>query len=97
VNSIIEMMSRKAPEIFAAQVRALLARPDATAVLDQIRCPVLLLTGQDDGWSPAAQHAAMHAKIAGSMLVIVPGSGHMSMLERPAEVSAALRAWLYTC
>jgi pimeloyl-ACP methyl ester carboxylesterase len=37
------------------------------------------------------------AKIAGSQLVIVPDCGHMSMLERPAEVSAALRAWLYTC
>ena len=96
-NSIIEMMSRKTPGIFAAQVRALLDRPDATAVLDQIRCPTLLLTGQDDGWSPPAQHAAMHAKIAGSTLVIVPGCGHMSMMERPAEVSAALRAWLYTC
>jgi pimeloyl-ACP methyl ester carboxylesterase len=102
VNSIIEMMSRKTPEIFAAQVRALLARPDATEVLDQIRCPALLLTGQEDGWSPPAQHAAMFAKIgaakiAGSTLVVVPGSGHMSMMERPAEVSAALRAWLYTC
>jgi pimeloyl-ACP methyl ester carboxylesterase len=97
VNSIIEMMSRKTPEIFAAQVRALLARPDATEVLDQIRCPALLLTGQEDGWTPPAQHAAMHAKISGSTLVIVPGCGHMSMMERPAEVSAALRAWLYTC
>jgi pimeloyl-ACP methyl ester carboxylesterase len=97
VNSIIEMMSRKTPEIFAAQVRALLARPDASPILDQVRCPALLLTGQEDGWSPAAQHAAMAARIAGSTLVIVPGSGHMSMMERPAEVSAALRAWLYTC
>ena len=91
------MMSRKTPEIFAAQVHALLARPDASPILDQIRCPALLLTGQEDGWSPAAQHAAMHAKIAGSKLVIVPECGHMSMMERPAEVSAALSAWLYTC
>jgi pimeloyl-ACP methyl ester carboxylesterase len=102
VNSIIEMMSRKTPEIFAAQVRALLSRPDASPVLDQIRCPALLLTGGEDAWSPPAQHAAMlekmaAAKIAGSTLVIVPGSGHMSMMERPAEVSDALRAWLYTC
>jgi hypothetical protein len=51
VNAIIEMMSRKTPEIFAAQVRALLARPDASAVLEQIRCPALLLTGREDGWS----------------------------------------------
>jgi len=97
VNSIIEMMSRKTPDIFAAQVQALLARPDASAVLEQIRCPALLLTGREDGWSGPAQHAAMSAKIAGGKLVIVPDCGHMSMMERPAEVSAALRAWLYTC
>ncbi len=99
VNAITEMMSRKTPEIFAAQVRALLSRPDASPVLEQIRCPALLLTGREDGWSTPAQHAAMFdkmpaAKIAGSQLVIVPDSGHMSMLERPAEVSAALRTWL---
>jgi pimeloyl-ACP methyl ester carboxylesterase len=97
VNSIIEMMSRKTPEIFAAQVKALLARPDASAVLEQIQCPTLLLTGREDGWSGPAQHKAMSGKIAGSQLVIVPDCGHMSMMERPAEVSAALRAWIYTC
>jgi pimeloyl-ACP methyl ester carboxylesterase len=94
VNPIMEMMSRKTPEIFAAQVRALLERPDATPVLDAIRCPTLLVTGREDGWSGPAQHAAMAAKIAGSRLEIVPDCGHMSMLERPVEVSAALREWL---
>jgi pimeloyl-ACP methyl ester carboxylesterase len=39
VNAITEMMSRKTPEIFAAQVLALLARLDAIAVLEQNRCP----------------------------------------------------------
>ena len=94
VNSIVEMMARKTPEIFAAQVRALLARPDATGVLEQIRCPALLLTGREDGWSPPAQHIAMAAKIPGSRVVIVPDSGHMSMMERPADVTAALRSWI---
>jgi pimeloyl-ACP methyl ester carboxylesterase len=94
VNSILEMMSRKTPEIFAAQVRALLARPDAGPVLEQIRCPALLLTGREDGWSGPAQHQAMAAKIAGSRLVVVPDCGHMSTLERPLEVNAALGAWL---
>jgi pimeloyl-ACP methyl ester carboxylesterase len=95
VNSIIEMMSRKTPEIFASQVRALLARPDATAVLEQIRCPALVLTGCDDGWSGPAQHQAITSKIPGGRLVIVPECGHMSMMERPVEVSAALRDWLF--
>ncbi len=98
VNSIIEMMSRKTPEIFAAQVRALLARPDASQVLEQIRCPALLITGREDGWSGPAQHQAMFhklaARIAGSKLVVVPDCGHMSTMERPVEVSAALRDWL---
>jgi len=97
VSAIMEMMSRKTPEIFAAQVRALLARPDASAVLEQIRCPALLLTGGEDGWSGPSQHTAMAARIAGSQLVIVPDCGHMSVMERPMEVGAALRAWLYTC
>lgn len=94
MSTIIEMMSRKSPEIFAAQVRALLNRPDASPVLEQIRCPALLLTGREDGWSGPAQHTAMASKIAGSQLVVVPDCGHMSMMERPVEVSAALRAWL---
>ncbi len=94
VNGIMEMMSRKTPEIFAAQVKALLARPDASEVLQQIRCPALLLTGREDGWSGPAQHAKMMEKIVGGQLVVVPNCGHMSPLERPAEVSAALRAWL---
>jgi pimeloyl-ACP methyl ester carboxylesterase len=97
VNAIVEMMSRKTPDIFAAQVRALLARPDATAILQQIQCPALLLTGREDGWSTPEQHRAIAGQIPGSHLAIVPDCGHMSMLERPAEVSAALRAWLYTC
>lgn len=94
VNSITDMMSRKTPEIFAAQVRALLARRDATLVLEQIRCPALLITGREDGWSGPAQHQAMAARIPGSKLVIVPDCGHMSTLERPEAVSAALRDWI---
>src|ERR1700733_3045105 len=72
VNSIIEMMSRKTPDIFAAQVRALLARPDASEVLEQIQCPTLLLTGREDGWCTPDPHRAMAAKIAGSQIAIRP-------------------------
>jgi len=94
VSTIIDMFARKTPDTFAAQIHALLGRPDATAVLEQIRCPALLLTGREDGWSPPARHAEMAAKIPGSRLVTIPDCGHMSMLERPGEVTAALRLWL---
>lgn len=95
-HSIIEMMARKTPDIFEAQVRALLARPDASTVLESIRCPAMLLTGREDRWSGPAQHLAMDGKIARGRLVIVPHSGHMSTMEQPGAVSRALRTWLST-
>jgi pimeloyl-ACP methyl ester carboxylesterase len=94
VDAIIEMMARKTPDIFGAQIRALLARPDATEVLEQIGCPALLLTGREDDWSPPARHAEMAAKIPESTLVVIPECGHMSVMERPSEVTAAMRLWL---
>lgn len=94
-ETIIEMFARKTPEIFEAQIRALLSRPDATPVLESICCPALLLSGREDAWSPPARHAAMAATIPGpSSVVTVPNCGHMSTLEQPAAVAEALRAWL---
>lgn len=96
VNTIIEMFARKTADTFAAQIRALLDRPDATAVLEQIRCPALLLTGREDQWSPVSRHEEMAARIPRSTLTAVPECGHMSTLEQPAAVSVALRGWLAT-
>ena len=33
----------------------------------------------------------LHEQIAGSQLVVVPGAGHMVMLEQPAAVAEAWR------
>jgi pimeloyl-ACP methyl ester carboxylesterase len=94
IESIVAMFERRSVPEFAAQIRALLQRPDATSVLPRIACPTLLLCGEQDGWSPPAQHRAMAQLIPGSEFVSVPDSGHMSPLEQPAAVNAALHAWL---
>jgi len=94
MDSILEMIARKTPDIFAAQIKALLSRPDATAVLSQIRCPALVLCGRQDFWSVLARHEQMAAMIPNSRLVVIENCGHMSTMERPAEVTAALREWL---
>ncbi len=94
VNAVSAMVERKTPEIFEAQVRALLGRPDANPVLKQILCPALLLSGREDGFSPPARHADMAAVIPGSKLAIIPDSGHMSPMEQPEAVAQALREWL---
>lgn len=93
-DAVLDMFERRTPADFEAQIRALLARPDATPQLAAIGCPTLLLTGEQDAWSPPAAHRAMHEAITGSRLVVVPDCGHMSTLEAPAAVTAALAAWL---
>jgi pimeloyl-ACP methyl ester carboxylesterase len=94
VNAILDMIERKTPELFAAQTRALINRPDATPVLGKVRCPTLVLCGQDDLWSPPRRHEEIRDMIPGSTLTVVPYCGHMSTMERPAAVSEAFRAWL---
>jgi pimeloyl-ACP methyl ester carboxylesterase len=93
IQSVIDMFARRPPEMFSAQIRALLTRPDATPLLPEIRCPALVLCGADDSWAPAARHREMAAAIPGARLVLVPECGHMSTLERPEAVTEALLAW----
>lgn len=93
-EEILDMIARQTPEIFASQVAALLARPDARGLLPGILCPTLLLCGRQDSWSPLARHERMHALLPASRLVVVEESGHMTTMEQPAVVSGALRNWL---
>lgn len=94
VNAILDMIERRTPELYAAQTRALIGRPDATPLLAKIRCPTLVLCGQDDLWSPPQRHEVLCDLIRGSSLTVVPYCGHMSTMEQPAAVSQALRDWL---
>ena len=94
IERILAMFECKSPEIYEAQVRALLARPDARTLLPGISCPSLVLCGREDAWATPAQHEEMAAQIPGSRLVIVPEAGHMVTLEQPEAVTAALGDWL---
>jgi pimeloyl-ACP methyl ester carboxylesterase len=94
IPAIVDMFGRKSADVFAAQINALLNRPDAGPLLSQIGVPTLILCGQQDDWSPPSAHEEMAARIASSRLVIVEHSGHMVTMERPDQVSRALREWL---
>ncbi len=87
-------MARKSAETFAAQIRALLHRPDATPVFSEVQCPTLVLCGRQDSWSVLARHEEMAALVPKSRLIVVEDCGHMSTMERSAEVAAAMRDWL---
>lgn len=93
LESIVEMMGRKTPEIFTGQIKALLGRPDATPVLPAIKCPTLVLCGREDAWSVLDVHRDMAARIPNARLVAIDTCGHMATMERPEAVTAALAEW----
>lgn len=94
VDAILDMIERKPLHVFEAQVRALLARPDAEILLPKILRPTLIVCGDNDRWAPPQQHREMHALIPGSIYASIDGCGHMSPMERPEAVTAYLREWL---
>ena len=62
--------------------------------LQKINCPTLVLCGRQDQLTPLECSEEMAAAIPGANLVVVEECGHLSTLERPAEVNAAMRTWL---
>lgn len=93
-EAMVAMVERMSPAIHRRQIGALLDRPDATPLLQKIRCPVLVGVGELDAWSPPAQHEAMVRAIPEATYVVFERSGHMAPMEAPDAVTAALRDWL---
>jgi pimeloyl-ACP methyl ester carboxylesterase len=94
VGVIREMAERTGVEGYVRQQRAIMSRPNFRPYLVEIRCPTMVLCGRDDVLTPVALHDEMARLIPSARLVIVEQCGHLSTLERPVEVNAALRDWL---
>jgi 3-oxoadipate enol-lactonase len=62
--------------------------------LSGIKMPTLIMVGEEDPGTPVAASEAMHAQIAGSKLVILPGARHLSNIEQAGAFNAALMEFL---
>src|SRR3989442_896824 len=74
--------------------RAMRARPDSTETLRGLRLPALVIGGEEDEIAPPPVVRAMGALILNAQVEIVPGAGHVVPLERPADTTRALAAFL---
>lgn len=89
------MMMETGPEAYIRQQRAIMARPDSRPLLPEIEIPTLILVGEEDAITPPNLAREMAEAIEWSSLVVVPGAGHLTSLEAPEAVNAALAAWLF--
>jgi pimeloyl-ACP methyl ester carboxylesterase len=81
-------------EGFVRQQTAIVGRVDSRPMLKDITCPTLVLVGEADTLTPPERAAEMAAGIRGARLVTVAESGHLSTIEQPDAVTAALIEWL---
>lgn len=75
---------------------ALCRRLDILSQLDRVRAPTLIIGGSDDLLVSPQQLAQTQRAIHQAELVQIPDAGHLPMLERPAEFTAQLTAFLAT-
>ncbi len=72
---------------------AALADHDYNSKVETVTCPVLFMVGEKDGTTPAAMKD-MHARLRGSRYVELPGAGHISNMDRPAEFTRAITEFM---
>ncbi len=93
-DEVLAMAGRVGKDAFLRQQTAIMNRPDSRPTLTHIAVPTLVGVGALDQLTPPAEAEEMHSLALGSTLKYFEGAGHLSTMERPAEVTAALRAWL---
>lgn len=96
ISLLREMAESSGIEAFIRQQHAVMSRADYRPGLMRIRIPTLVICGRDDQLTPVEDSEEIAAAIQGARLTILEECGHMSPLEKPAEVTAELRQWL-TC
>jgi 3-oxoadipate enol-lactonase len=83
---------RARPKNIAPSLQAVMNRRQFRAEeMAAIRCPTLIITGEDDTAQPPRNSQSMVAGIRGARHVNIPGAGHSSSLEQPVAVITAMR------
>ncbi|MEY3734078.1 MAG: hypothetical protein RL347_1437 [Actinomycetota bacterium] len=70
--------------------RAMAHRSEALDVLRDLDAPVLVVVGDQDTMSPMPEQDLIVEACTDVRLVVIPDCGHLSPLEAPSEVAAAL-------
>lgn len=94
IGQIVDMLARRTPQHQEAQTTALLRRASTAALLQQLRCPTLVLCGREDRSSSLEQHIEMAGLVRGAELVVLDHCGHMCTMEHPADLAQQLTGWL---
>jgi pimeloyl-ACP methyl ester carboxylesterase len=81
-------------EAYVRQQTAIMNRVDSRPILAWIKCPTLVLSGDEDNTIPNSLSVEMADGIHGAKLTIIPHCGHLPQPEQPQATAEALAGWL---
>jgi len=91
VGFVRELLLAQSREGYAACCEAMAA--SVAADISKIKCPVLVISGEDDTVSPPANGEAFAQELSNGAFVMIEQCGHWQPIEQPAAVSAALKTF----
>jgi 3-oxoadipate enol-lactonase len=87
-------MIRATPAIGMIGCARAIQKLDFTDQLDRVALPTLIIAGEKDPGSPVAAAQAIHEKIRGSQLEVIPGCLHQTPIEAPGAFNRIVGAFL---
>lgn len=93
-DQIYQMMLNTRPLAIVNGLKGMAARPDATPVLAELDCPVLIMAGDKDVIIPLERAEAMATMVKKGTLVTIENAGHTMMLEQPQATAMAIRTFM---
>lgn len=91
---VLTMADEVGETLLDAQLAIQETRQDERPGLARVRVPTLVLAGAEDALVPVERHEEVQAGVPGAQLQVLDGVGHLSTLEAPDAVAAALSTWL---
>lgn len=84
------LMARQRPGVLGVDLAACNAYARGAEAAARVVCPALFLLGADDRMTPSKLGRALAKNIKTSEIIVLPGVGHMLMVEAPNPTTMAL-------
>ena len=94
IKKHIDTYSKLPTDAVAAGFKAIMARPDRTAILEETNQAVLFILGDEDKLIALDKTLPITKLPKKSHTIIMKGVGHMGMVENPQEAAAAIHGFM---
>jgi pimeloyl-ACP methyl ester carboxylesterase len=94
VASIKHTIQESSPVGVIHALQAMASRPDSTEDLSMMKVPALILVGSEDKVTPMSAAKRMADELPNAELIEIANAGHLSPIEQPEAVNAAMQKFL---